>query len=406
MSTAAARRSILAVNAWPFVRHQTPDQPGCDLVAPDAERATVPGRLDYVDGLRAVAALWVAVHHAIETSAPSTALATSIGGAVVGSLYFGQFAVMTFLLLSGFCLYYPCAKKNPDCPTLSTPYGTYLFRRAYRIAPPYLCAFALCLVLGAVPRLQCGHWSGVGTTNGMVILSHLLMVHNIIGSHATKIDYPMWSIGLEWQLYLLFPFLAWLFRKTRPVIALGLLLAVAVIIRATYRGMPAVPCAILRAGPFSYLELFAAGMMAAHITVQRRTIAPRWVLGTIALLGFAVVRLGSGNGLVHDLGSGTAAFSLLLLAADARSGVARLLSNRMLVRIGVFSYSIYLVHAPLLHLAWFALRPLRLSSDALFLVLVTCCLPPIMALSYGFHRLFERPFMRRPGRPADVVRAA
>jgi peptidoglycan/LPS O-acetylase OafA/YrhL len=368
--------------------------------APIAPLAS-PLRLDYVDGLRALAALWVAVHHTVELSVPAKALNTPVVGPIVGSLFFAQFAVMFFLLLSGFCLYYPCATKNPDSPTLPLPYGTYLFRRAYRIAPPYLCALAFCLVLGAVPALQCGHWEGVGTTDAGVILTHLFFVHNLIVTHATKIDPPMWSIGLEWQLYLLFPFLVWLFRKTRPVIALGLLLAVAVVIRATFRGLPNVPSAILRAGPFSYLELFGAGMIAAHITVQRRTIAPRWVLGTMAALGFAVVRLGSGNGLLHDLGAGSAAFCLLLLAADPRSATARLLSRPMLVRIGVFSYSIYLMHAPLLQLFWFALRPLRLSADARCLVLVAGCLPIIVVLCHVFHRLVERPFMQR--KPAAKV---
>jgi peptidoglycan/LPS O-acetylase OafA/YrhL len=46
-----------------------------------------------------------------------------------------------------------------------------------------------------------------------------------------------------------------------------------------------------------------------------------------------------------------------------------------------------------LHLIWFALRPLQLSPDATFAVLVLCS-PLVIGLAYGFHLLFERPFMR------------
>src|ERR1700682_4734605 len=73
-------------------------------------------RLDYLDGLRALAALWVALHHVIETSIPRTALSSPILGPLLGSLFFGQFPVMVFLMLSGFCLYYPYVRKNPTRP--------------------------------------------------------------------------------------------------------------------------------------------------------------------------------------------------------------------------------------------------------------------------------------------------
>jgi peptidoglycan/LPS O-acetylase OafA/YrhL len=51
------------------------------------------------------------------------------------------------------------------------------------------------------------------------------------------------------------------------------------------------------------------------------------------------------------------------------------------------------MHAPLLHLFWFALRPLQLSPDVTFAILLLC-VPLMVGLAYGFHRLFERPFMR------------
>jgi peptidoglycan/LPS O-acetylase OafA/YrhL len=72
----------------------------------------------------------------------------------------------------------------------------------------------------------------------------------------------------------------------------------------------------------------------------------------------------------------------------------------------IFSYSIYLVHAPLLHLSWFALRQIGLNDDLNFLVLALICVQIIVVLSYGFHFLFERPFMRlKPKRVAAPMLA-
>jgi peptidoglycan/LPS O-acetylase OafA/YrhL len=352
-------------------------------------------RLGYIDGLRAMAALWVAVHHAAETSVPEQVLKVPILGPMIASFFWGQFPVMVFLMLSGFCLYFPLVRKNPLAPTFSG-WGGYLRRRWTRIAPPYLIAGAFCMILAAFPTLNLGKWKDVSTLDPTVIASHVLMVHNLIPAHAAKIDYPMWSIGLEWQLYLLFPIVVWSFRRHSFVVTLGVTLAIATIIRASYRYLPPLMGAALRDGPFSYLMIFAVGMLAAHLSLHQRILLPKVLLGLIAVAGLAMVRLSSGNGLFHDLATASAFFAVLQLASDPSSRVARILSAPWLVAIGIFSYSIYLVHAPLLHLSWFALRQLELSNDLNFIVLTTLVLPAIVVLSYIFHLWFERPFMRMP----------
>jgi len=366
--------------------------------------STVPtgaaSRLEYIDGLRALAALWVAVHHAIETSIPAATLKVPVLGPVIASLFFGQFPVMVFLMLSGFCLYYPYVRKNPARPEFSG-WVTFIRRRWIRIAPPYLWAVAFCLPLAAFPALHLGKWADVSTLDPRVIASHLLLFHNLIPTHATKIDYPMWSVGLEWQLYLMFPLMVWAFRRTGATATFGATLFLAVAIRATYRQLPLPLGAALHDGPLSYLEIFALGMLAAALAIQGRRLLPKWVLAVIVLAGLAVLRLGSGNGLVHDLATAAAFFAVLQLASDPAGRVTRVLSAPWLVRIGLFSYSIYLVHAPLLHLSWFALRQLGLSDDLNFVVLAVICLPLIVAASYGFHCVFERPFMRLKPKPVE-----
>jgi hypothetical protein len=53
------------------------------------------------------------MHRAIETSVPTAALRVPVLGPVIASLFLGQFPVTVFLMLSGFCLYYPYVLRNP-----------------------------------------------------------------------------------------------------------------------------------------------------------------------------------------------------------------------------------------------------------------------------------------------------
>src|SRR5262245_17806245 len=127
---------------------------------PSTGSASGASRLDYIDGLRAIAALWVSLHHAIETSVPAAILKIPLLGPAVASLLFGQYPVMVFLMLSGFCLYHPYVRRNPAGPEFSG-WVTYLQRRWTRIAPPYLVAGAFCMPLVAFPVLHVGKWSDV-----------------------------------------------------------------------------------------------------------------------------------------------------------------------------------------------------------------------------------------------------
>jgi peptidoglycan/LPS O-acetylase OafA/YrhL len=358
-------------------------------------------RLDHVDGLRAVAALWIVLGHSIESSVPRAWLNQNIAGAIVGTLYYGQVAVMVFLVLSGFCLYYPCVRRNRDGPVLGVTYEQYLYRRARRIMPPYLVAGALCLALTSVPGIQIGRWSQSTPVDRWVVLTHLTMLHNLIPSHASKIDYPMWSLGLEWQLYLLFPALVWAFRRFGGAATLVACMALMILSRLGAHVLPSEIGNALRRGPLGFIGIFCAGMLAAQVTLRGHAVR-RYVWPITLALGLVIVRLSNFAGLVHDVGAITAAFSALMLGIDEQSFVSRVLRAPWLVALGRFSYSLYLMHAPCLHLVWLGLRTLRLSPEATFVLLVLLGGPISIAVSYGFHRAFELPFMNHSPRPTKM----
>src|SRR5258706_10533817 len=136
-------------------------------------------RLSYLDGLRAVAALYVVLFHAV------AGFAVGLSGAFRGLQIlfgFGHEAVAIFIVLSGYCLMLPVARSAGG--QLKGGFAGYLGRRAFRILPPYFATLALSLLLiRYVPVLAHGGtrtiWDdslpGVGLGP---IAWHLLLVNN------------------------------------------------------------------------------------------------------------------------------------------------------------------------------------------------------------------------------------
>ncbi len=368
----------------------------------DVKTAHGLSRLHYIDGMRAVAALWVVASHGLQPDNPLLRL--PIVSVPARIILVNHVPVMVFLTLSGFCLYYPLALKTPALPALNVSYRDFIARRARRILPPFYAALGLCLLLiGVLPVMRVGgaheQWRSAVPVSAGGVLSHLLLLHNLSPLFWKQIDYPSWSIGLEWQLYLFFPLFVWMFRRGHPLLTVAAALAVTLGTRAVAAHLPGAAGFALQNGPWALCIAFVLGMYAARCTVSGlHPRLPRWLLGTVCLAAFGIVFLrgmagkGSGSFLLSPLGT----LCLLLLAADSRSIIHRAFSQPWLVRMGVFSYSLYLIHAPLLHLFIDALDRTALSPVAGYGLLCAGAIPVIVGISYVFFLVFERPFIGRP----------
>ena len=92
------------------------------------------------------------------------------------------------------------------------------------------------------------------------------------------------------------------------------------------------------------------------------------------------------------------------LAAGRPSLLVRALAHRSSVALGSFSYSLYLLHYPLLAVVCVALRSYQLSQLTVFCVLLAG-VPPILGVCHLFHLLFEKPFMSSRS-PSKALAAA
>jgi peptidoglycan/LPS O-acetylase OafA/YrhL len=389
----------------------------------DQASAAVPAtrHLKHVEGMRAVAAFVVFVNHAYGQTwlADHNEFPNGILSIFTYSLVAGHLAVTVFIVISGFCLALPVLANGDK---LRGGTKTFFKRRVKRILPAYYGSVALCLAL---------IWTIIGEPTGTLwdvpitvkwpgvtrdaILAHLLLVQDLFAT--SKINYVLWSIAVEWHIYFLFPLIVWCWARFGPkwVVPIALVLGYALRFGfATTR--------IARASP-QYVGMFTLGMLAAYVTQSPRDLYARmrdkvpwgWIAAGSFFVTCALTRYWGWSLAVErfpylDLPVGILAASLLVVASRESSLWARVFSWKPIVFMGTFSYSVYLVHAPLLQIAWqYAAHPAGLADNMCFAFLMTAGFVFVLGGAYLFFRLFELPFMRSPvarRREATTVQAA
>ncbi len=367
----------------------------------------------FLDGLRGLAALYVMLGHAYHVywSEVTRVQQANYGFFIV----FGaaKQAVALFIVLSGFCLMMPVARSADD--QLRGGAGRYLKRRAWRILPPYYAALALSLLMIAVfPALQ--RTDGVFLSLALpvwrtdVILSHLLMVYNLHSTWIFKINPPFWSVATEWQIYFLFPLL--LLPVWRKLGALATVVVALVVGMVPHFALGRTHWSISEAHPW-FSGLFAMGMVAAAACFSSRRSPVLDLLkaraGSIAVIfTAATVALALGTDwyskkfLPFDVLAGVAAAALLVWCQQ-RGGKGLMLGFlecRPVVFLGAISYSLYLMHTPLLFLVHRWSEPWHTSPAAVVTIMYAIGVPVVLAACYVFHLIFERPFMTTGPRAA------
>ncbi len=383
-------------------------------------------RLDFLDGIRGFTALYVAVYHI------AGVLSQLYGGVhgpwrYVASVFnYGYDAVGIFIVLSGYCLMLPAA-RNPQGAYLPDGVKSYFERRAWRILPPYYAALAIALFLNYFAyhaKLHTAHpyplaHYGFSAPN---LLSHLFLVHNFSPVYIDLIDPPMWSIGIEAQIYFLLPFLFLpLLRRFGiwSIVAAGLLIGIAPHFLLPKDGNLDWSC------PW-FIGLFAMGCAAATLTLSTSK-STRWE----AVAGFALLMASLFLTFFHRLIPGSevlirqtlvgawAALFLLTLAQHAIqrdtvdiAAMLRLLESRPAMSLGAFSYSLYLIHVPIESKLVYILSQ-HFNQSTTTTLAYCVALPLAIAGAYCFYLLVERPTIKyrarlhsRSQRQVQEVRAS
>lgn len=379
------------------------------MTAPPTKADT---RLAGLDGLRGLACLLVFFYHLRWHARPAegTPLELKIGALDLEPfLQRCDIGVGLFFVLSGLLLSLPFWRAILAGNAMPA-FGPYLWRRACRIVPAYYA------VLIVIYLLRDGTYTFYGVLD---FLLHATFLHNFADYSYLGVYPVLWTIGIEFQFYLLLPLLmaglAWLWRKGGASLALiglfagtwGLDLAA----RAALTSIaPAAPDRLLAdqnsmvvgGTIFSYLKLFAFGMAGAWAVLRRpwsrRTadiFCAAALVGTIYLIAFGAE---AGWRETSTFGWPLNALVLGFLAASLASSqfFARVFSARWLTAAGTVSYGVYLWHEVSQRAVFGGTLKNSLHGWPLFIVggsiaLAVTCL--IAALSW---RYVERQALRAP----------
>jgi peptidoglycan/LPS O-acetylase OafA/YrhL len=343
------------------------------------------GYVGALDGLRGLAALIVVLAHTTSALAYSPKGRLALFQGPLAPLLNADGAVQLFFVLSGFVLAGSLGRNRAPVDLLA-----YWVKRVFRIHPPYVAAL-LFAWLASFHYVRSPFRSWLNRFAGVHLDPQgLLASLRFPGSAFDQLPVG-WTLEVEMIFSLLLPALWWVARRGHWSLVLaaatGLLFA-----PPTYRfavdfalGL-ALWCererlarwvaALPRAG---VAELFALALCA--------WVVPLW-------LGWSLVRPRQHEALsIAVMGLGAA--GLVALAAW-RAGPNRLLSLRPVAFLGRISYSVYLVHFPVLLLA--APHLAGPPRPGVLVPLFAAVVVPTLALAWLGHRLVEVPSIRAGNR--------
>ena len=136
----------------------------------------------------------------------------------------GQVGVVLFFVLSGFCIHHSILQGRRKAILLGddTPrfnFIAFMLRRTWRIYPAYLAALFAFFIMQRVIEHRSGGpiFKGAGD-----LIWHALMLHNLRPSTFQSINASFWSLGVEWQFYWVYPIFLWLRNRTGIRTAVGI----------------------------------------------------------------------------------------------------------------------------------------------------------------------------------------
>jgi peptidoglycan/LPS O-acetylase OafA/YrhL len=396
-----------------------------------------------------LAALAVLLSHIPFSGDP---LPSAVQSLLEAGLRLGRLGVPLFLVLSGFCIHLSVARRIALGEGVRSDWGRFWRRRFWRLYPPYLAAIVVSLTLFAVAGAEAFLPHERITSLPWDLLTHLLLIHNLFNDYCLSLgNAPFWTLGLEEQLYALYA-LFLVLRRRWPigrVVGLTLLISLAwqcgwhlLLVNDDGTSQLALGSAPLALGrwlkwPIGLWLAWVLGAVAAEAHAGAIRL-PRWLYQRRTALLLAFVGLGTTHGTqefvsVHALGAGgpLSAWAgveavqlvprfLMGFSDLAFSAAAFVVLNRwvrresaghfrgsfvaVLAGLGVMSYSLYLIHEPLVRLLvnW---MPAGTSLESWLLRLVVI-VPACLGVAALFFVLVERRFLvgssgARPGVPRE-----
>jgi len=385
-------------------------------------------RLDSIDILRGLAALSVALYHiwghdgsygfisnGLVPQTPNPTVFTYL----ISPLRWGYLGVSLFLVLSGFCIHLPYARKKYSKGSYEFKGSVFFTRRIWRLYPAYIIAVLVTagLLKAATffPATHVAEHFPIPTIWDVV--SHLTMLHGFLENQFYSIASVFWSLSLEFQLYLAYPLFLLAFRKRGVGNSIVFFIALSFVWRYVamhYLGGGLISVAAV--GPYASMGCLPArmaewllGAFVAEVFAKHHAIGDsvKHFLGKRSLLillsviffgGAIATTLSEDLWIITDPLFGLSFASLIAGIILPKIGAVH--SNHpkfisgLFIKLGVISYSFYLIHS---QLGWLVsvFVPSVEGSVSAFLIRMICLLISLIPIYY-FFKWFEKPFLTAP----------
>ena len=334
-----------------------------------------------LDGLRGIAVLTVVLSHlSLLHMNPFPVDFTGIG----------KCGVYLFFVLSAFLLTYQFFEKGVQSAFTAPALANYFWRRALRVLPLF---YLVVFVSGITTRFFSSDLGGVGFPYTLTLRE---MVAHFLLLEGTSV---LWSIPVEFKFYFLLPLIAGGILLTgRKGVGLDVIMAASLIALVQYW----FPTTALNLGTVDlryFLSVFVIGSLCASIAFKvpfdqhpHIASAVAWTIATIIILTIPSIY----SAVIRPVPAGYFQKSLLLyailwaaflyMALHAGGWLRSLLTSRFLVFMGRISFSVYLLHFPILRICH-KVAPEGRWVGALAFALV-------LGLATASYRLIERPLSR------------
>ena len=363
-------------------------------------------RLNAIDGLRGLAALAVLVYHArssfwvgIGATYREHGLGPNLNawiGYLTAPFNFGGLGVTLFFVLSGYCIHRRGARNLATNEPRDFDLAKFASRRFWRIFPTYVCALLFTALIDYWLQAMSGRSVPNQDNSVSTFLISLLTLQGYaapsFGSNGV-----FWTLAMEIHLYCMYPLLYALSFRIGPARVLALTFFISLLYTACEMlfGFESLLANRSARGPIflPYWFTWTMGFYLAEVEAGRSRDAgdKAWFLASIVAIPIGVYLSLMNYYLLAEI------FWSIFFASLLRTSLSpwgeriwRQRIGRFFAEIGVFSYSLYAVHAPLLLMFHQLISPVdpNYKYETLWVTLAGIVVSVVFA--YVFFQLVER----------------
>jgi peptidoglycan/LPS O-acetylase OafA/YrhL len=315
----------------------------------------------------------------------------------------GYLMVDLFFLMSGFLIMHVYSTQFAEKITVNA-FKKFMLARFARVYPLHIIVLLVLVAYYFIRVNEVDPFFKPGT-----ILYNTFLLHSLPFNNELTWNVPSWSISAEWWAYMLFPVLCLLlYKKKKITIAVLLTISIASYLFLWFYISPYKEAGMISPknldvtynyGFLRSIAGFILGMLLYFLYQDdkiKNYCKPDWLCAIVTLLLLAGMHLG-----IQDIYF-VPLFCVLIIAFTSNTGkAAAALNNKALIYLGDISYSVYMLHFPLILIVQMIAYKLNNQSKASlnvsfwpglgYCILFIAVLIVLSALSY---KILEQPCRR------------